>query len=105
VVSSDVWGEDVVAQSEELRPKLASVLGRFEGRSFDDALIAEMTDVLNRELAPWRGPRRIHLVWEDSNVSVQLEPAEEPDGVAETCPEREASDEWRSRVRDAEASF
>jgi hypothetical protein len=97
-------GEYVVAQSEELRPKLASVLGRFEGRSFDDALIAEMTDVLNRELAPWRGPRRIHLVWENSNVSVQLEP-DEPDGVPETCPETEASDEWRSRVRDAEASF
>jgi hypothetical protein len=94
-----------VAQPEELRPKLVSVLGRFQGRSFDDALIAEMTDVLNRELAPWRGRRRIHLVWEDSNVSVHMKPEEEPDGVAETCPDAEASDEWRSRVRDAEASF
>ena len=94
-----------MAQSEELRPKLASVLGRFEGRSIDDALIAEMADVLNRELAPWRAGRRIHLVWEDSNVSVHMEPEDEPAGVAETCPGAEAGDEWRSRVRDAEASF
>ncbi len=94
-----------MAQVEELRPKLESVLGRFEGRNFDDALIAEMTDVLNRELAPWRGHRRIHLVWEDSNVSVHMQDEEEADGVAATCPGAEAGDEWRSRVRDAEASL
>jgi hypothetical protein len=94
-----------LAKPEELRPKLDSILARFQGRSFDDALLVEMADVLNVELAPWRASQRIRLAWEGSGIAVQLECEEQPTRVADTCTEAEAKDEWRSRVRDAEASL
>jgi hypothetical protein len=38
--------------AHELRPTLLSIIARYEGRSFDDGMIAEMAEVLNDELQP-----------------------------------------------------
>ncbi len=89
--------------AQELRPTLWSVLGRFHGRQFDDALLAEMTEVLNDELAPWRDGRRICLVWKEPGLCVHVESEENPEMTTETCPPVEASDGWTSRTPDPEA--
>src|SRR5687768_12970031 len=89
---------------EGLGSKLLGVLGRFHNRVLDDALMVEMTEVLNEELAPWRNARRIRLARNESRVWVHLEPDDEPGVFDQTCPEAEVGDEWRLRVRDAEAS-
>jgi hypothetical protein len=73
-------------ESQELRTKLLWTLGQFEGRRFDEALIAEMTDVLNSELAPWRDGQRIRLSWDDARVGLEIELAEEgPENDGHPC--------------------
>ncbi len=61
-------------EAEGLRPQLVRVLSRFAGRSLDDALIAEMTNALNEQLAPWREGRSIHIRRGEGKISVELQP-------------------------------
>ena len=93
-----------IAQGEELSPKLLSVLSSFQGRLIDDALVTEMTGVLNDELARWREDRRIRLVWEGFGICVHVDPEEDPARQAGAGQNAEASDGWESRTHDAHAS-
>ena len=58
-----------------LGPTINLVLAPFEGRPWNDALVAEMAETLNRELASILEGRVIHLSREGSTVRI---------GVAET---------------------
>ena len=53
---------------------LHGVLARFAGRSVDDALVAEMAEVLNEELASVLDGRRIQLLRDDSGIRVDVLP-------------------------------
>jgi len=62
------------AEQTTLGAMLRVVLGQFEGRSLDDALIAEMTRTLNQELASLLDDRRIEVVRDDSGIRAEVSP-------------------------------
>jgi hypothetical protein len=97
------FGRPALTDIQDLRPALWATLGRFHGRDLGHALLVEMAEVLNDELAPWRDGRRIRLVWEEPGVCVHLDPEGDPEIRAETCPPEEASDGWTSRTPDPQA--
>ena len=48
------------------------MLWRFEGRSLDDALLSEMAEALNQELASFLDGRGVKLACGGSNIGVEL---------------------------------
>jgi hypothetical protein len=58
------------------------VLSRFTGRRINDALLAEMADVLNQEFASRRAGRRIILITDGAAINVALAPQEQGTGPA-----------------------
>jgi hypothetical protein len=58
----------------DLGTKLQRVLARFAGRSLDDALVAEIAEALNEELASLFDGRRIQLLRGDTGIRVDVLP-------------------------------
>ena len=56
----------------DLGTTLQRVLARFAGRSLDAALVAEMAEALNDELASVLDGRRIQLLREDTGIRVDV---------------------------------
>ena len=64
----------VLDAEPDLGTTLQRVLARFAGRSLDDALVAEIAEALNEELASLLDGRRIQLLREDSGIRVDILP-------------------------------
>jgi hypothetical protein len=68
---------DLDAEQVCLQVSILAVLSRFTGRRINDALLAEMADVLNREFASLRADRRIILTTDGSAINVALTPEQQ----------------------------
>jgi hypothetical protein len=73
---------DLDAEQVCLGVSIRAVLFRFTGRRIDDALLAEMAEVLNREFAFQRAGRLIILTTDGSAINVALKPEEQGTGTA-----------------------
>ena len=73
---------DLDAEQVCLGVSILAVLSRFTGRRINDALLAEMADVLNEEFASLRAGRRIILITDGSAINVALTPEEQDTGPA-----------------------
>src|SRR5215203_5640556 len=71
----------------DLRTTLERILAQFAGRSLDAALVAEMAEVLNDELASVLDGRRIQLLRDDTGIRVDVLPP----AVKETLVDRSSS--------------
>ena len=68
---------DLDAEQVCLGVSILAVLSRFTGRRINDALLAEMADVLNQEFASLRAGRRIILTTDGSAINVALAPEQQ----------------------------
>jgi hypothetical protein len=68
---------DLDAEQASLGISILAVLSRFTARCIDDALLAEMADVLNKEFGSFCAGRRIALVPDGSDIRVELAPQEQ----------------------------
>ena len=73
---------DLDAEQVCLGVSIMAVLSRFTVRLIDDALLAEMAEVLNEEFASLRAGRRIILTSDGSAINVELTPEEQDTGLA-----------------------
>jgi uncharacterized protein YejL (UPF0352 family) len=73
---------DLDAEQVCLGVSIMAVLSRFTARRIDDALLAEMAEVLNEEFASLRASRRIILTSNGSAINVELTPEEQDTGLA-----------------------
>jgi hypothetical protein len=80
---------DLDAEQVCLQVSILAVLSRFTGRRINDALLAEMADVLNEEFASLRAGRRIILITDGAAINVAIAPQEQGTGPAPN--EREAA--------------
>jgi hypothetical protein len=65
------------AEQRCLGLSILAVLNRFTARPIDDALLAEMADVLNTEFGSLCAGRRIALILDGSDIRVELAPQEQ----------------------------
>jgi hypothetical protein len=65
-------GDDLEAEQQHLGPKLRFLLWQFEGRTLDDACLAEMAKKLNLELASELDGRNIKLLRDDSGIRLDV---------------------------------
>ena len=68
---------DLDAEQVCLQVSILAVLSRFTGRRINDALLAEMADVLNQEFASLRAGGRIILTTDGSAINVALAPEQQ----------------------------
>jgi len=64
----------VLDAEPDLGTTLQRVLAPFDGRSLDDALIADIAEALNEELASLLDGRRILLLRDDTGIQVDILP-------------------------------
>ena len=90
---------DLDAEQVCLQVSILAVLSRFTGRRINDALLAEMADVLNEEFASLRAGRRIILITDRSAINVALAPEQQDIEPARVSARRHrsASTLWRLR--------
>lgn len=70
------------ADQTYLGATLRAILGRFEGRSLDDALTTEMTTALNQALASLLDGRRIEVALDGSSIRAGVSPGTAAGGDA-----------------------